>query len=524
MSKCFLLMKVQFLGIFGINRLIHAGTFKEKLQAALVGIAVIIVAAMFVFYSILISILCASYGFLDILPSLMLMVSSITTLIFTFVKSSGTLFGFKDYDTIMSLPVRSSTVIASRLLSVYVMNFLFTCIVMVPAMVVYCLNKDISSSVYIMIVVTLFLAPLIPMIAGMVIGVVITAVSARFRYKNLFAILLSFIGVLGIMFFSFSMQYMEETVLVSLVSYVMVTINNIYPPAAILSEAIVGGDVSSFALFSLISILATALFIMILSFFYNKINSALFSRQTRSNYKMGTLKASSPSVALYKKELRRLVTSPIYLLNTCIGAVLMIVGSIALLFLGLKDIEKILDEPELFSMIKLLLPFIMSLFISMSSTTSASMSLEGKSRGVLFSIPVGVKTVFNSKIAVNLTILLPSVLICGTILTFCVNANLLEAFFIFAMPAVYSLFISVIGIAINLKFPKYDWKSEQQAIKQSLSVIATLGIGFLCTLAPLVLVFLLPEYIIHFLTATTLVIAAITLIVYIRLGRVKLYM
>ena len=57
---------------------------------------------------------------------------------------------------------------------------------------------------------------------------------------------------------------------------------------------------------------------------------------------------------------------------------------------------------------------ILCLVCSLSSTTHASISLEGKSLWIVKSIPVKIRTIFLSKVLVNLTLLIPFVLIGGT--------------------------------------------------------------------------------------------------------------
>ena len=42
---------------------------------------------------------------------------------------------------------------------------------------------------------------------------------------------------------------------------------------------------------------------------------------------------------------------------------------------------------------------------------------------------------------------------------------------------VFTLYISVLGMYFNAKYPRYDWTSEQQAVKQGLSLIFTMLTG-----------------------------------------------
>lgn len=310
MTKCWLLLKVQLLGFFNINRVIQTNDKKEKRLMIGMGALMLFVVIIMAGYSTGMAIACAYLGMADVLPPLILLVCAACTLVITFLKSNGVLFGFCDYDMVMSLPVKSSMVIISRLASVYAMNFLISSVIMLPSIIVYGTIYGVSLSVWCMMVLSLFLASLLPMIISMIAGAVITAVSVRFRYKNLLTIVLSTAAILALLLGSFAIPQ-EEAVLTELVASAVQSVYRIYPAAELYTNALVNNDWGSFGQFALISVGASVLFVMALSVFYARINSALFSVRGEGNYRLGTLKTSTPFKALYKKELRRLLSNVI---------------------------------------------------------------------------------------------------------------------------------------------------------------------------------------------------------------------
>ncbi|MGB4660591.1 MAG: hypothetical protein WBI07_15560, partial [Mobilitalea sp.] len=336
MNKCWLLLKVQLLGVFNINRIIHTSDKKEKRRMINMGAMMLFVVIIMVGYSTGMAIVCAHFGMADVLPPFILMVCASCTLVITFLKSNGVLFGFCDYDLVMSLPVKNSTVIISRLLSVYAMNFLISSVIMLPSIIVYGTTYSVSLSVWCMLILSLFLASLLPMIIYMLVGVMITDISLRFRYKNLLTIILSTAAILALAVGSFALPQ-AEAVFTELVTSAVQTIYRIYPVTKLYTSALTNNDWGSFGQFTLISIGASVLFVILLSVFYAKINSALFAVRSKGNYRLGTLKTSTPFKSLYKKELRRLISSPIYVMNTCIGVVLLIVVAVAFLFFDIDQ-------------------------------------------------------------------------------------------------------------------------------------------------------------------------------------------
>lgn len=523
MTKCWLLLKVQLYGFLDINRVLHTKDKKEKRRLVYMVLLMLFVFIIVVGYSAGIAVACVYLGMVDVLPPLILMVCAACTLVITFLKSNGVLFGFRDYDMVMSLPVKSSIVIISRILTVYAMNVLISGILMLPSMIVYGITCKAVLSVWCMMVLSLFLASLLPMITSMIAGVIITAISVRFRYKNLLSILLSTAVLLVFLAGSFTIPQ-EEAALKELITLTVKTTYRIIPPAKWYTNAIANNDWYSFGQYALISVGAGILFVMLLSLFYARLNSSLSAVRSKGSYHLGTLKTSTPFKALYKKELRQLTASPIYVMNSCIGAILLLVFTAILLFIDLEQITHALGLPEIILWIKPMIPWTVTFFVAISSATSASISLEGKSKWLMFSAPVSPTVIFNSKIAVSLTYLLPTVLISCSLLAVNLHTNIIETIFLLTIPLLYSIFISVVGLAFNLKFPVFDWKSEYYVVKQSVSVFATIGTGIASVLFFNILATLLSVIYPWILLLEILLIFAVTFVVYRRLTAQTFYM
>jgi len=63
---------------------------------------------------------------MDLLPAITMAIASIITLFTTIYKVNGILYAFKDYDFIMSMPVKIKKIIYSRMVLLYLMNLTFT--------------------------------------------------------------------------------------------------------------------------------------------------------------------------------------------------------------------------------------------------------------------------------------------------------------------------------------------------------------------------------------------------------------
>ena len=100
------------------------------------------------------------------------------------------------------------------------------------------------------------------------------------------------------------------------------------------------------------------------------------------------------------------------------------------------------------------------------------------------SIPVKPDAIFLSKIMVNLTILVPIVIISATFFGIYLHLPAVDMILLYLLPLAYSVFAAISGLIINLMFPKFDFDNEIRVIKQSLSVFLTMMIGFAIVIVP----------------------------------------
>lgn len=525
-SKVWLLLKVQLLGLFGFNRLRHTSDSKERSRRVwfLVGMAFVVL--LMLFYSFMVSFGLGIMGFADALPPLFLAICAVITLVTTVLKTGGVLFGFADYDMVMSLPVTPGQVIVSRLVAVYFMDFLFSAIALVPAGLVYGALTGAGFGVWVMLFLSLFLAPLIPMALGLLLGALVTAVSARFRHKNLVAILASLLLFAGVLAACFGLQNIQVEQISALGSAAAGMAKAIYPPAALFQSAVCTPSVWHFVLFAAISCGAAALFVWVLSKFYAKINSALAARTAKrpadGNFRMGKLSAKSPRKALFIREIRHYVSVPSYVLNTACGGVMLVLFAVVFCFVGPEKLAQTPNLPAgLSAWIGGFAPLIGAFCASISPSTASAVSLEGKSRWIVFSAPVTEMDLFRAKIGVNLTIMLPCVALSGVLFALGLRTTPWQTVLLFALPAAYTFLFSVLGLLVNLRYPQFDWANEYEVVKRGMSVMVTMLFGFVSVLVPLFLAFAIgPEL---GLSVATVLAAALTVLLYRKLSRVKLF-
>lgn len=511
-KHCRKLILIQFLGSYGINEAIYSKDFQKKRRFFLLALCFLIIGISTAFFVGVTSYSLCYIGASKIIPGYMFAVTSILILFFTIFKANGFIFQTKNYEMLAAMPIKPSVIVASRFLNMYVGNFLLSLLVMFPSSVVYVIDTKPNTSFYIMTCLSFVTLPLIPMTIATAIAAVIVAISSRMRYKNLVSIVLSLVFTMTILILSFGFGNIKTIDLANIAEILTNKVNELYLLTPLYTNAVVEGNWLSFVLFLLISVFLFVVFVAGVAWKFIEISTALNSHRTKNNYEISELEQSSPLKALYRKELKRYFSSNIYVLNTSIGYLLMIVLAIAILVMGVDKLE---DMMQMRGILSRAIPFVLSAMSSFTTTTVSSISLEGRQWWIPQSLPVPSKIVFDSKILVNLTLSVPTTFLAVVLISIAIPFDLAGYLWLFLTPMVYNFFIAVIGIFINAKMPVFHWENEAVVVKQSVAVFICMLIGFLSVGIPLILLIIFPGISANIITGFfTVLLAIITILFY----------
>ena len=490
-NLCFLLVKNRLMAQTGLNVFHYEKDKRKKNGKIAVMVAIGMCIAMLIGYCSAAAYGYAYLGLLELIPGMAMTISSVIVLFFTMFKTNGEFFGFRDYDMIMSLPIPISTVVNSRFVNMYLWNTFFTILVMLPMGTIYFIFEKVTFTGILFWILGMLLSPLIPTTIAAVFGAVITAFSSKFRYASAVASVLSIAAIVGLMVLSMSAGSQEsglsnlvdsktgnlnKEVFSSLAPQISEQLNRTYPPVALFQRAVSKGDWVSFFLFAGISIGWYGLFVFLLSIKFRQINTALTSHQSKANYKMEKLYASSTLLALYKKTIARILKSTICATNLLIGCVMAILFSTAILVVGPEKMLKSMEMTPYLPVVKNAAGYVIAAMVSMTNTASVSLALEGKNIWLIQSLPIPPKKLYDSYLLTNLTFTLPTSVLCAIFFCIAFKVDVMTAFIIMLTPVAFSLFTAVMGIFIGNRLAYYDWQDEVQLVKQSMmSLFGMLG-------------------------------------------------
>ncbi|MEN8076779.1 ABC transporter permease [Clostridioides difficile] len=485
MSNLFILLKNTFINNTGINSLSKGiRSSKEKKKLLITTGSLLLIAAVICFmttsYSIALATVLKPMGYLDLILIVAILFSCILSFITSIYKAQGTLFSSKDYDLLMALPIKNSTILTSKILGLMSISYIGTALIIVPASIVYFIyNSSLSWIFFIILLIGLIFIPMIPIIAASIIAVIITFISSRFKHKNIVTIVVGMIAFLLIMLVSINMQNYINAFIANSDSIVK-ALSSIYIPAMYLKEALVNYDIVSLMKFALISIIPFLIFIIIFSKTFKTINGKLGESYKKANYKVIKLEKSSVTRALVNQELRRYFATPIYVMNTAVGMVLLVSASIATLFINKETLATFLGYPEIVNMLPIGILAVLVFTIGLSCITNSSISLEGNRLWILKSLPIAPNDIFKGKIITNLIITIPASIIANIIFYIGLKFDIKYLIFNLVISIIFAIISAVLGLIINLYFPKMEWTNPTIVVKQSASVMITsLGIMIL---------------------------------------------
>ncbi len=479
MSNFFSLLKVQALSQFGIGKILH-GKKKTKF-AGIVGLASVLLlfAALVVFvayvYADVFAETLSFSGASDTLMTVMLCYVGIICFVLSFYSSVNALYGYKDYDLLSSLPVRTGQIVLSKIAFMYVTDLLFTVLIIAPSFFVY---KNYGGSVDASLVLRYALMsvaqPLFIVGVSVTIGAAVALISTPFKRKNLVQIIL-FAAILGV-FIGFSFTAAEDD-----------PFGGLYKIFFVAPLIELGGAKWLYAIIyacgCCVVFCGVAALVCV---FYKKMNALITAKKSAKKFKMKTYKKSGVYGTLLKKEFRRLFSCTVYAVNTLLGAVMCIAVSVffAVLFFSLrKDAGEATWVSGLSNVFLTFAPTLFAFSFCMAPVTGCSISMEGQAFWILRTSPVKAKTILDVKLSVNTLTQGVSAFVSAVIVCIGFGTNLVNGVSITVIAAAISALGGNLGLIYNLKFPMMKWDSANKPVKQGLSVFLCVATSFVLSAA-----------------------------------------
>ncbi len=383
--------------------------------------------------------------------------------------SQSQLYRAKDNDLLLSLPIPPSQILFCRMLPLYVQNFYYCFIILLPAYIAYGICAGITALSLIFFIIALIVIPFFSLTLCCLLGMVVAWIATRVKHANIVSVILSLL-----FFAAYFIVYMQfNNILTALMQSGEQTASGIktfaYP--LYLAGRMFEGDLVGAAVTVLICGGLFALLYLLLNKTYIGIITRSHAR-AKSVYREKKIKKTSVWNVLIGKESKRFFRSTAYLINCGLGVVILFVAAIALLIFGGKITNAAMASmPGFIPYLAPLACAIICMTSSMGGISAPSVSLEGKSLYILQSLPVeGWKPLF-AKMFFHVMFNAPVAVVCGLVAAIVFKASAISTIMLIVMPVAVNFFFGALGLIFNLKKPMLNWQNETVVIKQSISVL-----------------------------------------------------
>ncbi len=393
---------------------------------------------------------------------------------FSIFETKSELFECKDNDLLLSMPIKPRDIVASRVLVVVIYNYLEQLLIMLPCIVIYAIYTHDIIGIIGAFAVSLFI-PLISTALSSAVGYAIAMISRRIRRKTLVTTLISIVFMVAFFFGYSAMLNNMDSFMEGTGAEITVL-----PESAPLLYCI--GSVAllkplNLTLFVLASVSISALAYFLISKNYIKITTYT-GISKKAVYNGEITKRKSPLFALVGKEIRKFLSSTNYMMNSATGIIFsLVVGVLAVV--KRSDILEVIDllSGELGVNSEFIFPFMICAVIMLSCMnmqSASALSLEGKNLWCLKSMPVSDREVLLSKFVPQVIITVPPTVITSVLFIISTSAPVKYWIFFILTPALANILFALLGLVMNVAFPKLEFDNEVQPIKQSMAVFLTM--------------------------------------------------
>ena len=498
-AQTILLIRLKLRNCLGLNEVIHGKDGRKSLRMTGMLLAYLLLGGMMIFYLAAAAFLLCLTGAGESVPAFAALVSGGVIFIFSFLKAGLLLFDAADLERLLPLPLQPVSIIVSRFFILYAEELFFSAAIVLPTSLVYLVMERPGAGFLLTTLLALPFQPLLPLTAAAVLGTLVLAAGAGMKHRGAVPVILtmglSMLVVAGSFALSFTvgMEDPDMGELGGLLEAAVAAGIRFYPPAGLYAAGVTDQSILPLLLFVVLSAGVFSVFVAAAGPRFRKISAVLIQRSAGKRFQMGVQRLNPVWRAEYFRELRRYFSSHIYVSNTLVIYVLMLACVAALAVTGNERIAEAmqLPEEEIRRMLRVSIPFMLAFFAAMGNTTTVSVSIEGKQLWLLQSLPVRPQEVFLGKMLVNLTVAVPSVLL--SVLAAALG-GWMDGIWTAAFPLVFLWPISAIGVWVNLKLPSFDWESETNVVKQSLSLPISMLAGSVSVLPAAGAVFLV-EYV-----------------------------
>ncbi len=423
-------------------------------------------------------------GLADLLMSLAVGMGVLGTLVMAFFFVMSALYFNRDAVQLASLPIRTRTLLSARLTQVWVSETMVNAMILLPAGILYGIRTGVDGLYYVRLAVVWLTLSILPIMIVSWISTLLIRLSALWKRREMIATVSGIILLIAYMIFCFNMgsimggdEEASEMVARFLASQQgrIESMFVFFPP---LRWAVKGlmGDGGQLLLFAAVSLAAAALTVLGIGTVYRRLSllqgetNAEPIRKVRSSNAYGS---SSVLAACCRREWKSIARVSTYAVNTFPTAFMPVFMIVAMYFGivrgGGLDTASLAEAANQFpqALIVGIMTAVMAYMMGINPAAATAVTREGRGHDLYKSLPIDPAVNVQAKLLVTFGISVAGAL-AGTIaLMILLPMFVPHALMAFVLCVMFGFATTALSLGRDVRHPRLDWVTEQEAIKQS---------------------------------------------------------
>lgn len=501
MYKLISLIRTDLNITFGLSAIIHGFKYKKKIwQLIIIPIAilslipsyVLLIRGLWSFYDPFSQIGQQSYfllmGFLG---------SQLMVFFFGLMYVMSKYYFSNDLNHLVPLPIKPSQILTSKFITIMVSEYLTSLPVFLPFIIIYGLKTNASLVYWLYSILGAVFLPVIPLvISSLTIMILMKYTNIKGKRDQL-----RVIAAGGFMVFviwsQFKIQQISQSAILEGENFMLnlardanllvKSLGLAFPPSMWGALSLANFDsflgLSNILLYSLVSIISFLLMIIASEklFFDGLIGNIEVSASKGSNKNKNldkTIVASKPYLAIARKEIKMLFKTPIYLMNS-VGGVIIVPIIMVMPFLtgeeSIMSISPLLDgNMDLLVLIGIGMIGVLGMLNCVGVTT---FSREGSNFWIMRTLPIKAVDQILGRLLASLFIQVIGALVLIISIFFVIKLDIIGIALIFLLGLLASTPMTLLGMIIDIMRPMLNWTNPQQAMKQNFNVLIGMGLA-----------------------------------------------
>ena len=431
----------------------------------------------------------------EMLISMAVMLTTAGTLIMSFFFVLSSLYLGRDAAYLASLPLKPRTILSAKLTQVWVSETCIDAIILLPACILYAVKVGVDALFWVRMIVVWLLIGLLPICIIAFVASLLIRLSALWKHRE---ILLTVSGIALLVAYMILMmnigsitgdaadggEMMKQFVTNN--SARIAGMTKMFPPAAWAAEGMLGQNMGMYFVWILVSLAAPIITVWLLGYSYRTL-SMLQTETPGSGKKKLTGKESYASGSQLKacvmRELKVILRVPSYATNILPVSFMPLLMVIMILVVGGNAGG---DNGGLGALIQSLpqvlimgiLAAVMAYMAGINPALSTAVTREGKGHGFLTALPVPDMTFIRAKFIVGFSFSVLGLLAATIALIVIFPAFALPAALALVLCLMFSYMNSALALSRDIKKPRLDWVTEQEAVKQNFGVLISMLVSW----------------------------------------------